>query len=66
MGMGLAVLIEVAFGLERKATGATRVGSFSCMGSNVLLKNTWLGTWTATVRAHILPWFLGFLLPFSG
>lgn len=66
VGMGLAVLVQVALGLERKATGDTRVGSFSCMGANVFLKNAWLGTWTATVSAHIFPWFWGFLLPFSG
>lgn len=66
MSMGLTVFVQVALGLERKSTRDTGVGSLSCMGAYVFLKNAWLGTWTATESAHIFSWLLWFLLPLSG
>lgn len=64
--MGLAVFVQIALGLEGEATGGTRIGSFPCVGADVFLKDAWLGTWTATVSAHVLPWLLVFSLSSSG
>lgn len=66
MGVGLAVLIQVALGLKRKATGVTRVGSLPRVRADVFLKDAGFGTWAPTVRAHILARFLGFLLSTFG
>lgn len=64
MGMGFPVLVEVALGLERKATRSTGVGPLSSVGSDVFLQDAGLGTGTAAVRTHIFPRFSRLMLPF--
>lgn len=64
--MGLAVLVQVALGLKGESTGVTRVGSLPRVGADVFLEDAGFGTWSATVRAHVLARFLRFLLSTFG
>lgn len=60
------MLVQVALGLKGESTGVTGVGSLSCVGADVFLKDTGFGTRSATVRAHILARFLRLLLSTFG
>lgn len=66
VGVGLAVLVQVALGLEGEPTGVTGIGPLPRVGADVFLKDAGLGTWSATVRAHVLARFLRLLLSTFG
>ena len=44
MGSGLEVFVQIGFGFEGKFARFTRIRSFICMSSDVLLQNTRFGT----------------------
>lgn len=56
------MFVQVAFGLEGKATWDTWIGPLSCVGSDMFLQDARFCTRSAAVCAHIFPWFLGFAL----
>jgi len=48
-----AVLVEIAFSLERDATGGARVGAFVGMSANMFLKDGGFSTHELAVRTNI-------------
>lgn len=58
--MRLPVFIQIALGLKREATWQTRIGPFTCVGTNMFLKDTGLCTRTSAVRTDIFAWSLRF------
>ena len=65
MGMGLAVFVQVALGLEGEAAGHAGVRPLARVRADVLLQDAGLGASSATVVTDVLSGFFRFLLFFA-